>query len=330
MSPPSSRTQTFNCSPKLDKKVNADTYETDNNNIGQDQYSYAAMSTASLDSESPVTYCNSNDNDNDKDNDVLFLDSKLNNYLEETVNPGIERLLYAKDRSREPLHLNDLSLDDWQTIKSVENDNIDKNETDMKSDDQIIATSPSSTSSTNSVSSSQQITSPQQPESLSSYPVQQQTKRNKSSLSVRFKGDNEAFEPDDDVLNANDNPTDPNTSKIKVSSKSRKSGSKNSIESPQPPHSTNSNSLEKPKNQELYHHHSNEDVQDYCSTCSSSSSSDDDAAYELPPRRAYGGVRISYVPNDSLTCARRKHNFNNLMSPTKKSFDDKDKSCILS
>ena len=36
-----------------------------------------------------------------------------------------------------------------------------------------------------------------------------------------------------------------------------------------------------------------------CSTCSSSSSDDDDPyAYQLPPRRAYGGVRISYVPND--------------------------------
>nr|XP_040570254.1 LOW QUALITY PROTEIN: protein prickle-like [Lepeophtheirus salmonis] len=43
----------------------------------------------------------------------------------------------------------------------------------------------------------------------------------------------------------------------------------------------------------------------YCSTCSDSSSdSDDDPyAYELPPRRAYGGVRISYVPNDRLARA---------------------------
>ena len=39
-----------------------------------------------------------------------------------------------------------------------------------------------------------------------------------------------------------------------------------------------------------------------CPTCSSDSSSesdlDDPYAYQLPPRRAYGGVRISYVPND--------------------------------
>eukprot|EP00093_Oithona_nana_P002807 02807.XXX_59423_39952_1 [CDS] Oithona nana genome sequencing. len=38
---------------------------------------------------------------------------------------------------------------------------------------------------------------------------------------------------------------------------------------------------------------------DVCSTCSSSSSdSDDPYAYQLPTRKAYGGVRLSYVPND--------------------------------
>ena len=43
-----------------------------------------------------------------------------------------------------------------------------------------------------------------------------------------------------------------------------------------------------------------------CSTCSSSSSdSDDPYAYQLPPRRAYGGVRISYVPNDRFALSHR-------------------------
>ncbi|XP_035207060.1 protein prickle-like, partial [Stegodyphus dumicola] len=44
--------------------------------------------------------------------------------------------------------------------------------------------------------------------------------------------------------------------------------------------------------------------EDRCSTCSSSSSEDD--PYELPPRRAYGGVRISYVSNDALAVARQR------------------------
>ena len=47
----------------------------------------------------------------------------------------------------------------------------------------------------------------------------------------------------------------------------------------------------------------NWDTESICSTCSSSSSSDFD--YELPPRRAYGGVRINYVPNDALALAKR-------------------------
>lgn len=42
--------------------------------------------------------------------------------------------------------------------------------------------------------------------------------------------------------------------------------------------------------------------EDCCSTCSSSSSSDD--LYSLPTRRACSGVRIAYVPNDSVAAAR--------------------------
>jgi prickle len=70
-----------------------------------------------------------------------------------------------------------------------------------------------------------------------------------------------------------------------------------------------------------------------CSTCSSSSSSsDDEAVYRLPPQRAYGGVRISYVPNDALAYARdglqprqRSTSASGPMSPGKD-----DKSCIIS
>jgi hypothetical protein len=57
-------------------------------------------------------------------------------------------------------------------------------------------------------------------------------------------------------------------------------------------------------------YHQNDDDGDetasQCSTCSSSSSdSDDPYAYQLPPRRAYGGVRISYVPNDRFALSHR-------------------------
>lgn len=61
-----------------------------------------------------------------------------------------------------------------------------------------------------------------------------------------------------------------------------------------------------------------DDASSYCSTCSSSSSSAE--SYTLPTRRAYGGVRISYVPNDAVACAKRERRKNN----------PQDKNCIIS
>jgi len=58
-----------------------------------------------------------------------------------------------------------------------------------------------------------------------------------------------------------------------------------------------------------------EDEMSECSTCSSSSSdSDDPYAYQLPARRAYGGVRISYVPNDRFAMSQR-HGRSSMRAP---------------
>lgn len=62
---------------------------------------------------------------------------------------------------------------------------------------------------------------------------------------------------------------------------------------------------------------------DACSTCSSSSS--DDFPYELPQRRAYGGVRISYVSSDALAVAKQR---TRTRSADKKNAPDKN--CIIS
>ncbi|XP_061720709.1 protein prickle isoform X1 [Cydia pomonella] len=62
-----------------------------------------------------------------------------------------------------------------------------------------------------------------------------------------------------------------------------------------------------------------DDASSYCSTCSSSSSSAE--SYTLPTRRAYGGVRISYVPNDAVACAKRERQRKNAQN---------DKNCIIS
>ncbi|ALC41237.1 pk [Drosophila busckii] len=63
---------------------------------------------------------------------------------------------------------------------------------------------------------------------------------------------------------------------------------------------------------------------DVCSTCSSSSSSSEDymMMYQLPQRRHYGGVRVSYVPNDALAYDRKR-------KPSELA-GDKDKNCIIS
>ena len=55
------------------------------------------------------------------------------------------------------------------------------------------------------------------------------------------------------------------------------------------------------------------DHDEVCSTCSSSSSdSDDDPyAYQLPPRKAYGGVRLSYVPNDRIRARHHQRSMQN-------------------
>ncbi|XP_052755714.1 protein espinas-like [Galleria mellonella] len=62
-----------------------------------------------------------------------------------------------------------------------------------------------------------------------------------------------------------------------------------------------------------------DDASSYCSTCSSSSSSAE--SYTLPTRRAYGGVRISYIPNDAVACAKRERQRKNAQN---------DKNCIIS
>ncbi|XP_037902643.1 protein prickle-like isoform X3 [Hermetia illucens] len=58
-----------------------------------------------------------------------------------------------------------------------------------------------------------------------------------------------------------------------------------------------------------------------CSTCSSSSSSSDEYLYQLPQRRHYGGVRVSYVPNDAIAYDKKRKQSDS---------GDKDKNCIIS
>lgn len=65
-----------------------------------------------------------------------------------------------------------------------------------------------------------------------------------------------------------------------------------------------------------------------CSTCSSSSSDSDDFTYELPQRQVYGGVRVNYVPNDALACARKEQQ--QQFKHDQSNSSDRDKNCIIS
>lgn len=67
-----------------------------------------------------------------------------------------------------------------------------------------------------------------------------------------------------------------------------------------------------------------------CSTCSSSSSDSDDFTYELPQRQVYGGVRVNYVPNDALACARKEQQQQQQFKIDQSNSSDRDKNCIIS
>lgn len=68
-----------------------------------------------------------------------------------------------------------------------------------------------------------------------------------------------------------------------------------------------------------------ETTRSVCSTCSSSSSDSDDFVYELPQRQVYGGVRVNYVPNDAIACARKEQQLR-----SDQSHGDRDKNCTIS
>ena len=70
-----------------------------------------------------------------------------------------------------------------------------------------------------------------------------------------------------------------------------------------------------------------ETTRSICSTCSSSSSDSDDFTYELPQRNVYGGVRVNYVPNDALACARKEQQ---QFKGDQSNVSDHDKNCTIS
>ncbi|PNF21818.1 hypothetical protein B7P43_G08458 [Cryptotermes secundus] len=273
----------------------------------------------------------------------------------QAASPELERLLQARDRSREPLHLADLnlSLDSWQPPSITAHSYLNNNVNGAASNN--ISTHNCNESLYGHASSMPELaahqTTPQhhaQPPATPTSPVRKV--KGKGQLSVRFEGDHGI---ENDIVDAEEDEacapprqrTFPRSRSYSGRSRHRefdeeyeerrtrlRGPRKTTSESHVPSGSRDSRD---------YRDSNKDDVDSYCSTCSSSSSSDD-YAYELPPRRAYGGVRISYVPNDALACARRQQSAaaaatasSSPRSPTKKvggsnAGEDKDKNCIIS
>lgn len=210
--------------------------------------------------------------------------------------------LVVTGRNRDPLPLH-LSLDCDDDWPADERGGKDAGDT--KTDD--------TTPLDETVSSSAPQTPQTTPESAATTSLASAASSSRTKGRVRFQGDdNAAFVPDDSGVGVNTTTS---------SSRHRSNGIQRNYA-----HTSASTSASNT---------------DHCSTCSSSSSSDDDGAYELPTRRAYGGVRIAYVPNDALAMARRrqqqqqqqhrrKSSHRNNGNNTSSGSGTQDKSCIVS
>lgn len=275
----------------------------------------------------------------------------------QAASPELERLLQARDHSREPLHLADLnlSLDSSQSTSVTFHSRM--NNISGSTSNNISAHNCNDglyghASSMPELAAHQ--TMPHYPQSPGTPTSPVQKVKGRGQLSVRFEGDPG---DEDDIVDAEEEACGPPRQRTFPRSQSYSGRSRHREfaeeyegrrSGPRGPRKTTSEkhvpSSSRDRND--YRNSNKDDVGSYCSTCSSSSSSDD-YAYELPPRRAYGGVRISYVPNDALACARRQQSAAVAMaaaagtascgprSPTKKvdannAGEDKDKNCIIS
>ncbi|CAH1162785.1 unnamed protein product [Phaedon cochleariae] len=268
--------------------------------------------------------------------DRVLLERNLERLLTErgSAAPGLagdlEKLLAARDRSREPLHLADLSLDDWPSRTGEEEE-----EGCRRDQEKLVQNNLDSAPHHASSMPELALESP----GTSTTPGSPNKRGGRGNLSVRFQGDNEAFERDErDLAEEEEEEASRRFPRSRSYSGGRSRQHVDTLErrggkQRRGAHGAAGSSRHRSRD----HHHrdveEDDDAASYCSTCSSSSSSDD-LDYQLPPRRAYGGVRISYVPNDALAIARRRQ-ASVQKSPTggrgnKAALEDKDKNCVVS
>lgn len=270
-------------------------------------------------------------------------------------------------RSREPINVSDLTLDALmskspqvfvQVVEEIQEQRQDRSSRYHHRRTTAHFSMPDLTRDTGSV------TPPLPPDSPVKEIADGQTVSSKKMQIVRFSPHTAKLPPSSEDDEEQQPKTTPLSHKAERSSSSSCTGSeetytKNKLIPVQPSSSSSSKrnsgvlrSRSYGDTSELYHHQGNHqssgdhgpgrhhyargerDDGDRCSTCSSSSSDEDDP-YELPPRRAYGGVRISYVSNDALAVARQRSSGGTLQSSSgakglRRRRKHDDKNCIVS
>ncbi|GAB0089692.1 Protein prickle [Sergentomyia squamirostris] len=232
-----------------------------------------------------------------------------------TNSPDLQRLL-NRDRSREPLDLTDLNFDSWHPPSSTAHFLMEQHEGGVSTSMPELGASLEGAQAINTIDQADAIVSPTElptPDVSDIQPDQETITPKKPVKGVRFEGD---FQ---DSLPRSRSYSGHYKTRIKSPGRKgrhRKAQSENRL--------SQSRKHEKPVQPEP----EESDASSVCSTCSSSSSSSDDQAYQLPQRRHYGGVRVSYVPNDAIANAR---NIRKKQAPPATSEPDRDnKNCIIS
>lgn len=250
--------------------------------------------------------------------DRVLLERNLEKLLTERLpvessvpnSPDIHRLLHS-DRSREPLDLTDLSvqLDNWQQPQN-HNSNYSNNSNSqiqsphliLKSDHGMTSSMPELTITNHQHHEVNVLTPDELPTPSMSDIVQNNINiddekeilpEKKLHKGVRFEG----VVQSQDTLPRSKSYEKPKRERRRKKNHHRKRrGTHSSREKPSPP---------EPSTAPIKRFEDDSGDSSDCSTCSTSSTSSDEA-YELPQRRHYGGVRVSYVPNDALACARKR------------------------
>lgn len=232
--------------------------------------------------------------------------------------PELHRLL-SRDRSREPIDLTDLglSLDNFEPTHNITHISNTSSPNLTKIEPAMTSSMPELTAKQAPHQDVSIMTTPEDftpkltiPDKNTSLPIEHNEHR-KPPKGVRFEGEFQDSLPRSHSYTVGSrSKRDRRRNHRKTSQHRDRRNAKHRGDPPKISPSTSRDTTDahrqhvKPS-REQKDNNDDSDSSSLCSTCSSSSSTSDEA-YELPQRRHYGGVRVSYVPNDALAHARRR------------------------